>query len=127
MLFFTLRLHQILENLERLRFFFWVTIFNLKMFAAGTLIILGEKSITQRILLKSNFSFGQKVQSLLLVILWMTTLKLFKKSILHTIRVKADSEDDLLCGEKTGTKLDKARTLGVKIITEQKFLKMLPQ
>ena len=35
--------------------------------------------------------------------------------------------DYLLCGEKTGTKLDKAKALGVKIITEQKFLKMLPQ
>ena len=35
--------------------------------------------------------------------------------------------DYLLCGEKTGTKLDKARALGVKVITEQKFLKMLPQ
>ena len=35
--------------------------------------------------------------------------------------------DYLLCGEKTGTKLDKARALGVKVITEQKLLKMLPQ
>ena len=34
--------------------------------------------------------------------------------------------DYLLSGEKTGTKLDKAKALGVKIITEQKLLKMLP-
>jgi NAD-dependent DNA ligase len=33
----------------------------------------------------------------------------------------------LLSGEKTGTKLDKAKALGIKVITEQKFLKMLPQ
>ena len=35
--------------------------------------------------------------------------------------------DYLLSGEKTGTKLDKAKALGIKVITEQKFLKMLPQ
>ena len=35
--------------------------------------------------------------------------------------------DYLLSGEKTGTKLDKARALGVKVISEQKLLKMLTQ
>ena len=35
--------------------------------------------------------------------------------------------DYLLCGEKTGTKLNKTKALGVKIITERKFLKMVPQ
>ena len=39
----------------------------------------------------------------------------------------AKNTDYLLCGEKTGTKLDKARALGVKVITEQQLLKMLPQ
>jgi DNA ligase (NAD+) len=32
--------------------------------------------------------------------------------------------DYLICGEKAGSKLDKARTLGVKVLTEQEFLAM---
>ena len=35
--------------------------------------------------------------------------------------------DYLLSGEKTGTKLDKAKALGIKVTSEQKLLKMLPQ
>ena len=35
--------------------------------------------------------------------------------------------DYLLSGEKTGTKLDKAKAMGIKVITEQKLLKMLTQ
>ena len=46
----------------------------------------------------------------------MSTMKIIKKNT-----------DYLLSGEKTGTKLDKAKALGVKNITEQKLLKMLPQ
>ena len=32
--------------------------------------------------------------------------------------------DYLVCGEKAGSKLDKARTLGVTVLTEQQFLTM---
>lgn len=32
--------------------------------------------------------------------------------------------DYLICGEKAGSKLDKARALGVKVLTEQEFLNM---
>jgi DNA ligase (NAD+) len=32
--------------------------------------------------------------------------------------------DYLICGEKAGSKLDKAQTLGVKILTEREFLSM---
>jgi DNA ligase (NAD+) len=32
--------------------------------------------------------------------------------------------DYLICGEKAGSKLDKARALGVKVLSEQEFLSM---
>jgi len=32
--------------------------------------------------------------------------------------------DYLICGKKAGSKLDKAREFGVKVITEQQFLSM---
>ena len=32
--------------------------------------------------------------------------------------------DYLICGEKAGSKLDKARSLGVTVLTEQQFLSM---
>ena len=32
--------------------------------------------------------------------------------------------DYLIVGEKAGSKLDKARALGVKVLTEQEFLEM---
>jgi len=35
--------------------------------------------------------------------------------------------DYLLCGENAGSKLDKARKLGVTVLTEEEFLRMLKQ
>jgi DNA ligase (NAD+) len=32
--------------------------------------------------------------------------------------------DFLICGEKAGSKLSKAQSLGVKVLTEQQFLSM---
>lgn len=34
--------------------------------------------------------------------------------------------DYLICGEKPGSKLTKARELGIKVLTEQEFLGMIP-
>lgn len=34
--------------------------------------------------------------------------------------------DYLICGEKAGSKLEKARELGITVLTEQQFLEMLP-
>ena len=49
------------------------------------------------------------------------------KMKMRTMKIIKKNNDYLLCGEKTGTKLDKAKALGIKVITEQKLLKMLPQ
>ena len=45
---------------------------------------------------------------------------------MRTMKIIKKNTDYLLCGEKTGTKLGKAKALGIKVITEQKLLKMLP-
>ena len=34
--------------------------------------------------------------------------------------------DYLICGEKPGSKLTKARELGITVLTEQEFLDMIP-
>lgn len=34
--------------------------------------------------------------------------------------------DYLICGDKTGSKLIKARELGITVLTKQEFLKMIP-
>ena len=34
--------------------------------------------------------------------------------------------DYLICGDKPGSKLVKARELGITVLTEQEFLKMIP-
>ena len=34
--------------------------------------------------------------------------------------------DYLICGDKPGSKLAKARELGITVLTEQEFLKMIP-
>ena len=34
--------------------------------------------------------------------------------------------DYLICGDKPGSKLIKARELGIMVLTEQEFLKMIP-
>ena len=34
--------------------------------------------------------------------------------------------DYLICGDKPGSKLVKARELGITVLTEQEFLKMMP-
>lgn len=34
--------------------------------------------------------------------------------------------DYLICGEKAGSKLEKAKELGVKVLTEKEFMDMIP-
>jgi DNA ligase (NAD+) len=60
-------------------------------------------------------------------------LALFTRSTINakieTLGAKAGSAiskntDYLICGDKAGSKLDKARSLGVKVLSEQEFLNM---
>ena len=36
----------------------------------------------------------------------------------------SSSTDYLICGDKAGNKLDKAKSLGIKVLTEREFLQM---
>lgn len=63
-------------------------------------------------------------------------LKCFTRSMIHAKieslgakarRTISRKTDYLICGEKPGSKLNKAHLLGVKILTEKEFLAMVHQ
>lgn len=60
-------------------------------------------------------------------------LKYFTRAAIHAkiktlgakpVKMVSRNTDYLICGEKPGSKLDKALLLGTKILTEEEFLRM---